>query len=1299
MNDNYGSGAVASTAISGAQYGIGAYANSGGTGDVTVNVGANATISTSTGSNGLFGIQAFSLDAGNITVLMSAGDVVTSGSVGVVAVSQAATEPASSTITVTAAGTINSGPNTQDGGYPSGGIQAGYFPNNSQTLDANVQGSVSVTSDATITAAGGWGIEAFNFGTGNAAITTEADSSITNNGSSITTSVGTFAAVGIAAYAFDGGDASISNAATVYAATGIGLQAQATGGNGSGTVTITNDGKVSGDGTSANPVVQITTDTGAATLTNESGGTIAPVSSSASGLAISETGGPFTIYNYGTIIGDVALANTTFTNESGGVWDVSGVNTFGSGSNTIDNMGVINAVGGTTTLDVPLDNTGSVDVQAGTLDLSGAVTGSGSFTIGNGATLEFGSSVAAGATVLFAGFAGSSGTFILEQPSSFAGQMGGLVVGDSIDLVLPTGVTVTSAVINGSVLDVTESNGSQLSYNIAAFTGSFSNDYFAIQNTASGSDLVLTAILQINWQGTSGGNWTNAIDWSGGVVPNSDNAANITASGTYEVVISSPDVAYSLVLNDAGATVAINSGGTLTLSGPLTVAAGTVELNNGGTIFGGTLALTGGKFDWVGGTLSGVTYDGTMDLSPSNSTVFIANGLTANNQAGAAPGTINLTGVSDSIYFEGNQTFNNATINLGSTLGYYDNIYNYDTNNTGSVLTLGLNVIVNQAVNETSGYAELISAGSNHTGDGIVNQGTINAQAVNGSFYIEPYNFTNQGTINVSNGDKLYIEPSVGLTNAATGDISISSAGSIFDFSGGSGATTNAGTITMAAGTTLTLGSSTSALSNTGLISGTDDTVDIYSFSNTGTFNITNSTVNLYGSYTTAQLAVFDNQSDTVTIDGTLTNTGSTLTVGLGAALGKVVLASGGTIVGGTIVDQGSGVLFQSGTLSGVTYDGTMDLSPNNSTVYIANGLTANNQAGAAPGTINLTGVSDSIYFEGNQTFNNATINLGSTLGYYDNIYNYDTNNTGSVLTLGLNVIVNQAVNETSGYAELISAGSNHTGDGIVNQGTINAQAVNGSFYIEPYNFTNQGTINVSNGDKLYIEPSVGLTNAATGDISISSAGSILDFSGGSGATTNAGTITMAAGTTLTLGSSTSALSNTGLISGTDDTVNIYSFGSFANTGTFNITNSTVNLYGSYTTAQLAVFDNQGDTVTIDGTLTNTGSTLTVGLGAALGKVVLASGGTIVGGTIVDQGSGVLFQSGTLSGVTYDGTMDLSPNNSTVYIANGLTANNQAGAAPGTINLTGVRRQHLFRGQPDLQQCDHQSRQHVGILR
>ena len=85
VNDNVGSGAVASTAISGAQYGIGAYANSGGTGDVTVNIGTNASISTSNASTALYGVEAYSSGTGNITVLMSAGDFITSGSDGILA--------------------------------------------------------------------------------------------------------------------------------------------------------------------------------------------------------------------------------------------------------------------------------------------------------------------------------------------------------------------------------------------------------------------------------------------------------------------------------------------------------------------------------------------------------------------------------------------------------------------------------------------------------------------------------------------------------------------------------------------------------------------------------------------------------------------------------------------------------------------------------------------------------------------------------------------------------------------------------------------------------------------------------------------------------------------------------------------------------------------------------------------------------------------------------------------------------------------------------------------------------------
>ena len=175
VNDNYGAGAVASTSVSGAQYGIEAITDSGGTGNVTVNIGTDATLSSSTGSSGLFGVDAFSTDTGNITVMMSTGDSVTSGSAGIVAVSWATTDPATSTIALTAAGTINSGANAQDGGNPPAGILAGYYPNNAGTANSSVQGNVNVTSDASINAAGGLGIDAINFGTGNVTVTTNVE--------------------------------------------------------------------------------------------------------------------------------------------------------------------------------------------------------------------------------------------------------------------------------------------------------------------------------------------------------------------------------------------------------------------------------------------------------------------------------------------------------------------------------------------------------------------------------------------------------------------------------------------------------------------------------------------------------------------------------------------------------------------------------------------------------------------------------------------------------------------------------------------------------------------------------------------------------------------------------------------------------------------------------------------------------------------------------------------------------------------------------------------------------------------
>ena len=93
--------------------------------------------------------------------------------------------------------------------------------------------------------------------------------------------------------------------------------------------------------------------------------------------------------------------------------------------------------------------------------------------------------------------------------------------------------------------------------------------------------------------------------------------------------------------------------------------------------------------------------------------------------------------------------------------------------------------------------------------------------------------------------------------------------------------------------------------------------------------------------------------------------------------------------------------------------------------------------------------------------------------------------------------------------------------------------------------------------------------------------------------------------------------------------------------------------------------------VNLQTTLNDTGATLKVGTGTALGTLTLASSGTIQNGTIVDQGSGIAFAGGTLSGVSYDGTLNLSSTSSYVYITNGLTLAGVNGTGLGTINLTG----------------------------
>ena len=212
-------------------------------------------------------------------------------------------------------------------------------------------------------------------------------------------------------------------------------------------------------------------------------------------------------------------------------------------------------------------------------------------------------------------------------------------------------------------------------------------------------------------------------------------------------------------------------------------------------------------------------------------------------------------------------------------------------------------------------------------------------------------------------------------------------------------------------------------------------------------------TINLSGNSTTAQLAQDAGQGDTLDIAGALDNSGATLSIGTGGDFAGIILEWGASITGGVIRDTGAAVSFLNGTLNGVTYEGTLDLTKFGSSLHIAGGLIATGANGAGPGVISLDNYSN-LYMDDTQTLDNATVTLGfdSGLEQYTTSAVYGYSNPAETLTLGANLTV-----ETSSLAG-IGSSSNGTVD---NAGTINVTGY-GLLIVNPTSFVNEGTINVA---------------------------------------------------------------------------------------------------------------------------------------------------------------------------------------------------------------------------------------------
>jgi hypothetical protein len=564
-----------------------------------------------------------------------------------------------------------------------------------------------------------------------------------------------------------------------------------------------------------------------------------------------------------------------------------------------------------------------------------------------------------------------------------------------------------------------------------------------------------------------------------------------------------------------------------------------------------------------------------------------------------------------------------------------------DDTGSGATLTLGTHV----TLNHVGTYAALGAYGSEAAV--IDNEGTILADYAGGQFYIgyDPYeggaaSFTNDGSIDVANGDSLTMELYGGtLTNSSTGIITAET-GATLTLGQTEDTFDNAGTITIDGATV----DFVAPLTNTGTIVVTDGTVDLDSFTNTGKLSISDSSITLTGSITTALLDTFGGAGNAITIDGTLDNSGATLTVGPGTALGTITLGNSGTILDGTIKDGGSGFTFNYGTLDGVTYDGTLDLSATSADLTVVDGITLHGSGGTGAGDIELTGEEAQLLIAGTTTLDNVTIDIGSD-SYYSNLVADDTG-SGATLTLGTHV----TLNHVGTYAALGAYGSEAAV--IDNEGTILADYAGGQFYIgyDPYeggaaSFTNDGSIDVANGDSLTMELYGGtLTNSSTG------------------------IITAETGATLTLGQTEDTFDNAGTITIDGgyvdiDTTTFTSSGaiSIGNGGTLEINPATAANITYNDPANLILDDPSGYTGTLSGLMT--GDTLqlssenisSAGISGTTMTVHLHGGGTLtyktgpgLNGTTFSVGQGTDGNNDLLTVLCFlPGTMIATPSGET----------------------------------------------------
>jgi hypothetical protein len=548
------------------------------------------------------------------------------------------------------------------------------------------------------------------------------------------------------------------------------------------------------------------------------------------------------------------------------------------------------------------------------------------------------------------------------------------------------------------------------------------------------------------------------------------NTGTVSISGGADAILGGPVNVFGQapVWSNSG-LIAVN-GGTLTLAGAVrTAQLGSITSSGGSLILAGTLQNAGSTLTLgTGGQLAGLSLTGTIQ------------GGTLDDAAGllgiGAGGTAVLDGVTDIGTLKLTQT--------GAWLGVRD----------------GLTLI--GAANVTGAGAELAFSGTQTFDKTQINLGSSSGATLD---VLQAPNANSPSTLTL--GPNLAIAQAGAL--AAIGAPSDVAGDAIIDY-GAITAAMNGGTFSLAG----------SGFTNRGSIAVSNgDTLALTTsqFSNAGTIAVSNAALSIRDSLTLAALGNLQLNNAAISVAGTLNTAGGTLAIGAGSAWGRISLT--GTIAGGAILDTGGGLnAGGNATLSGVTYEGVLDLSRPFQQLTVANGITLTDTTDTQPGTVMLTGAASRMLASTSETLANATIYVGSaSITYMGQRVAAPELDAGAntTLTLASNTLLRSA----GAYATFGNCSLGDWTDTVVNDGTVLESAAGGTMTLGCSFFDNAGGLVIGNGGS-DVFSGVELTNTSTGAISMTGGSAlILSLYGyyaapDSGATvfSNGGTIHMLGG-------------------------------------------------------------------------------------------------------------------------------------------------------------------------------------------